>query len=88
MLAIDIIWYQYVYMGESIQIAARIDSKVKEAVEKFCKETGQKMNHFIENALLDRLEELEDIEDVKKLRRQETVPLEDIIASLKKDKRL
>ena len=38
------------------QLATRIDERVKGAVEKICKARGQKMNHFIEEALLDKLE--------------------------------
>ena len=43
------------------------------------------MNHFIQEALLDRLEELEDIEDLKKLRHEPTRPLADVLAELKLD---
>ena len=50
------------------QLATKIDGGVKKAVEEVCKERGLKMNKFIEDALLDKLEELEDIEDLKHLR--------------------
>ena len=49
---------------DQAQLAARIDARVKEAVEEYCRAKGLKMNRFIETALLDRLEEIEDIEDV------------------------
>ena len=46
------------------QINARIDPALKQAVEEFCRSNGVVMSHFVQEALLDRLEELEDIEDV------------------------
>lgn len=40
------------------------------------------MNRFIEDAILDKLEEIADQEDLKKLRRDTFRPLEDVIADL------
>lgn len=65
------------------QLAARIDGRVKKAVESVCHERGLKINRFVQDALLDKLEELEDIEDVKKLRREATRPLAEVIRDLK-----
>jgi hypothetical protein len=67
------------------QIATRIDARVKEAVEEYCRAKGLKMNRFIEAALLDRLEEVEDIDDVKRLRTEPTRPLKDVLRDLKRD---
>ena len=69
-------------MGQS-QLATRIDERVKKAVEQICKLRGLKMNRFIEEALLDKLEELEDIEDLKKIRCEPTRPLSAILEDLK-----
>ena len=66
-----------------VQLATRIDARVKGAVERVCKARGQKMNHFIEEALLDKLEELEDLEDVKGLRKEPTRPFRDVVRDLK-----
>jgi len=66
------------------QLAARIDSKVKEALETVCESRGLKMNRFVEDAILDKIEEFEDIEDLKKLRREPTRPFEKVVANLKK----
>jgi hypothetical protein len=41
------------------------------------------MNHFIQEALLDRLEELEDVEDLKAIRHEPTRPLSEVLAELK-----
>lgn len=46
------------------------------------------MNHFIQEALLDRLEELEDIEDLKEIRHEPTRPLSEILKELKLDGKL
>ena len=59
----------------TVQINARIDEVLKEAIEKYCKARRIVMNHFIQEALLDRLEELEDIEELKKIRHEPTRPL-------------
>jgi hypothetical protein len=67
------------------QLAARIDARVKEAVEKYCRAKGLKMNRFIESALLDRLEEIEDIDDVQRLRTEPTRPLKAVLRDLKRD---
>ena len=66
-----------------IQLATRIDSEVKKAVEALCESRGLKMNRFIEDALIDKLEELEDIEDLTRIRFEPTRPLSDVIKSLK-----
>jgi hypothetical protein len=65
------------------QLAARIDSRVKKAVSAICKERGLKISRFVEDALLDKIEEIEDIEDIKKIRKEPTRPLADVIRDLK-----
>lgn len=72
-------------MGDQAQIAARIDARLKKAVERYCQAKGLKMNRFIESALLDRLEEVEDIEDVKRLRTEPTRSLAEVVRDLKRD---
>ncbi len=65
------------------QLATHIESKIKRAVEKVCESRGLEMNRFIEEALIDKLEELEDIEDLEKLRCEPGRPLEDVLRDLK-----
>lgn len=65
------------------QLATKIDQGVKEAVEAVCKAHGWKMNRFIEEALLDRLEEFEDIADLKSLRKELAKPLHEVLKNLK-----
>jgi hypothetical protein len=69
----------------TVQISARIDKSLKNAIEKYCKSRGIVVNHFIQEALLDRLEELEDIEDLKKIRHEPTRPLSEVLSEFKLD---
>lgn len=72
----------------AVQLATSINAKVKRAVETICKDRGLKMNRFIEEALLDKLEELEDVEELATLRREASRPLAVILKELKADGKL
>lgn len=72
----------------AVQISARVDEALKKAIEEYCRSRGIIMNHFIQEALLDRLEELEDREDLKKIRHEPTRPLAEVLAELKLDGKL
>ena len=39
----------------SVQISARVDPALKKALEEYCRSRGIVMNHFIQEAILDRL---------------------------------
>lgn len=65
-----------------VQISARVDGALKSAVERYCKSRGIVMNHFIQEALIDRLEELEDIEELQQLRHEPTRPLHEVLAEI------
>jgi hypothetical protein len=69
----------------TVQINARIDAKLKKALDDYCRSRGVVMNHFIQEAILDRLEELEDADDLKAIRHEPTRPLADVLAELKLD---
>ena len=69
-------------MMAQAQLATRIDIRVKKAIEKTCETRGLKIGRFVENALIDKLEELADLEDIKKIRREPTRPLADVIRDL------
>jgi predicted DNA-binding protein len=72
----------------TVQISARIDAALKKALDNYCRSHGIVMNHFIQEAILDRLEELEDIEDLKAIRHEPTRPIADVLAELKIDGKL
>ena len=69
----------------SVQISARIDTRLKKALDDLCRTRGVVMNHFIQEALIDRLEELEDIDDLKAIRHEPTRPLAEVLADLRLD---
>jgi len=69
----------------TVQINARIDAALKKALEEYCRSRGIVMNHFIQEAILDRLEELEDVEDLKALRHEPTRPLSEVLSELSLD---
>ena len=72
----------------STQLATRIDSKIKKALDTLCEHRGLKVNRFIEEAILDKLEELEDSEDIAQLRKEKTRPLSAVLKELKADGKL
>lgn len=65
------------------QLATKIDEDIKNALDAFCEEKGLKINRFIEEAILDKLEEYEDTEEIKLIRKEKTRPLEEVIRELK-----
>ena len=44
--------------------------------------SGEAIGYFVQEALIDRLEELEDIEDLKTIRHEPTRPFAEIVAEL------
>ena len=67
------------------QLATKIDGSVKDALEAVCEERGIKMNRFIEDAILDKLEEFEDVGDVKRLCKESYRPFSEVMEELKKN---
>ena len=70
------------------QLATKIDEKIKNALDAFCEAKGLKINHFIEEAILDRLEEYHDIQDLRKLRAESFRSFEDVLKDLKNNGKL
>lgn len=66
-------------MTESLQSGMGISPAVKNAVKEYCALHGLQIDRFIEEALIDRLEELEDIQDVKKLKGEPIRNLSEIL---------
>jgi hypothetical protein len=64
------------------QIAVRVDSRLKRAVDEVCRIRGVKLTRFVQDALLDKLEEIADAEDLPRLRREPTRPLRNLIRDL------
>ncbi len=72
----------------TVQVSARIDPRLKKTLDEFCRTRGIVMNHFIQEAIIDRLEEFEDIEDLKAIRHEPTRPLAEVLAEQKRDSAL
>ena len=70
---------------DTVQISARIHSSLKSAIETHCKSRGLVMNHFVQEALVDRLEEFEDIEDLKRIRHEPSRPLAEVLKEIEPD---
>ena len=70
------------------QLATKIDEDIKDALDAFCEERGLKINRFIEDAILDKIEEFEDISEIRKLKKEKSRPLADIVKELKKSGKL
>lgn len=68
---------------QQVQLAARVNVRVKKALDAVCKTRGWKLARFVEEAIIDKLEELEDAEDIAKLKREPTRPLSAILKELK-----
>ena len=66
----------------TVQLNARVDPALKKAIDDYCRSRGLVLNHFVQEALIDRLEELEDIEDLKMIRHEPTRPLGEVLAEL------
>ena len=65
-----------------VQLNVHVDVAVKQAVESYCRPRGVAMNHFVQEALVNWLEELEDADDLRNIRREPTRPLADVPRAL------
>ena len=64
------------------QITVRVDNRLKRAVDEACRARGVKLTRFVQDSLLDKLEEIADTEDLPRLRREPTRSLRDLIRDL------
>tara|TARA_R110000868_G_scaffold32343_3_gene117641 strand:- start:290 stop:514 length:225 start_codon:yes stop_codon:yes gene_type:complete len=65
------------------QLATKIDEDIKDALDSFCEDRGLKINRFLEDAILDKIEEYEDISDLRKLKREKSRSFDDVLNELK-----
>lgn len=73
-------------MDKTTTLSTIINSDVKRAAVAFCKKKGLKLRYFIEEALLDQLEDEIDIEAYKQRRDEETIPLDQVLLKSRKNK--
>ena len=69
---------------KQIQLTTKIDTEVKNALAYFCKENGLEISHFIEEAIIARLEDMQDIATLDKIREEPARPFSDVLKDLKK----
>ena len=65
------------------QLATKIDENIKDALDSFCEERGLKINKFLEDVILDKLEEYEDVSDLRKLRKESFRSFDEVLKELK-----
>ena len=66
------------------QLATKIDTEVKNALAYFCKENGLTISHFIEEAIIARLEDMQDMANLNEVREEPARPFSDVLKDLKK----
>lgn len=67
---------------EQAVLTARINKKIKKLADQWCKSQGLVMTRFIEEAILDKLEENLDIKEIEKLRREPARPFSEVMKEL------
>jgi len=70
-------------MNKSTTLSTIISSEVKEAATNYCKKRGLKLRYFIEEALLERLEDEIDIEAYKQRKDEDLIPLDQVLKKQK-----
>ncbi len=68
---------------EQAVLTARVNKKVKKLADEWCRSQGLVMARFIEEAILDKLEEHSDLEEIQSLRREPTRPFSEVMKELK-----
>ena len=64
-------------------LTARINNKVKKLADNWCKSQGLVMARFVEEAILDKLEECHDLEEIQKIRREPARPFREVMKELR-----
>ena len=67
-------------MSEYVTLSTNIDPKLKEALTSFCKKRGLKIQHFIEKAIIEQLEDESDLEAYYARKGEETISFKKLIS--------
>lgn len=70
-------------MEHTATLSTVIDAQVKKAATEYCKRRGIKLQYFVEQALIEQLEDEIDFDAYRKRKNEETVPLESLLATRK-----
>ena len=74
-------------MSKAATLSTTIDSEIKEALTSYCKRHGLKIRYFIEQALVEHMEDFIDLEAYQERKNEETVDFEDILAQRNKKRK-
>jgi hypothetical protein len=67
---------------KQIAITARINPKIKKLADAFCASQGLIMSRFIEEAILDKLEEVHDKADIDALKKEPVRSFDQVLKDL------
>ncbi len=67
------------FMSDYQTLSTNIDSEIKKALVAFCKKKGLKIQHFVEKAIVEQLEDEIDLEAYFERKDEKTIPLKDIL---------
>ena len=75
------------HMPKEATLSTVIDAEVKRAVTEYCRRKGLKIRHVVERALIEQLEDEIDLQAYEDRRDEDTVSLQDLLASRSKGRR-
>lgn len=67
------------YMKNTTNLSTIIDLELKKALNEYCKSKGLKIQHVVESALIEKLEDEIDLEAFLQRKDEETISLADLI---------
>ena len=65
------------------QITTRLDKPIADALKAYCKSRGLIINRFIQDCIIEKLEEVADSSEIAKLKKEKTRPFSEVLAELK-----
>ena len=66
-------------MSSVVTLSTNIDLKLKEALTDFCKKRGLKIQHFVEKAIVEQLEDEIDLEAYYKRKDEESISFDKLV---------
>ena len=63
-------------------LSTTVSAQLKEALTKFCRRRGFKINHFIEEAILEHLEDEEDLATYEVRRHEKKITLDELLKTI------
>ena len=70
-------------MANNSPFSTSMDAKIKNALQKFCKQKGLKISAFIEEAVLEKLEDEYDLEIYHKRKNEPRLSMDAVFKSLR-----